>query len=124
MCVVEWKDYLVDGIMVHPLALASWSLLKLLALRHQPWKRNASMMVSLRFSLPFLWEWLLPLGLFILLPQIQGLSWSSLILFSPDLCAFLAGISCLFLVTGGIKMLLIVRRLEQGRRKPGSISLL
>jgi hypothetical protein len=89
-------------------SLAVWALIRLLRRRNQPPRRGSPGALT-GVALPLLWETALPLGIFIGSPFLAQSSWALTLLFFPDLGYWLLALSILLLLTGGVRLLVLVR---------------
>jgi CubicO group peptidase (beta-lactamase class C family) len=115
---------IIDGVTCLLTILVFWSLIRLLRRRQTSLKRQVGSL--LRYLLvPLLWEWVLPIGLFVSIPKmLGGVSWIGIVLYLPDVGGFLLVLFCLLLLTGVLRCILTVLHLRRGEasREPNWLS--
>jgi CubicO group peptidase (beta-lactamase class C family) len=106
---------IVDAMIFVLSLLALWSTFRLIRRWRQPLKRTS---VSLLWGLvlPLLWEVALPIGLFVEIPKLAGVSWAVALLFLPDVGFWMLGMFALLLITGMARSVRIVWPVMRSRR--------
>lgn len=104
----------IDGIALLLTALALWSPGRLLRRQQRLLKRRTTSLL-LHLILPLLWEWVLPISLFIGIPLLLGgITWISFVLVFPDIGCWLLAMFLLLFITGLVRCLLAAIQLRAG----------
>lgn len=104
---------IIDGLVCVLTALVLWSLVHLLRRQQKRLKWRAGSMLRYLF-LPLLWEWGLPIALFLGIPALLGgVTWIGILLFVPDVGYWLLVMFCLLLLSGLIRCGLSFRQVRR-----------
>lgn len=104
---------IIDGLVCVLTALVIWSLVHMLRRQQKRLKWRVGS-VLLYLVLPLLWEWGLPIALFIGIPLLLGgVTWIGILLFVPDVGYWLLVMFCFLLLSGLIRCGLSFRQLRR-----------
>ena len=104
---------IIDGVACLLTMLVFWSLLLLLRRRQKSVQRRLASLLRY-LLLPLLWEWVLPIGLFVSIPRLLGgVSWIGIILYLPDVGSLLLMLFCLLFLTGVLRCILTALHLRR-----------
>ena len=106
---------IVDAMLFVLSLLALWSTFRLIRRWQRPLKRTPAGLLR-GVVLPLLWEVALPIGLFVELPKVLGVSWAVALLFWPDFSFWLLGMLALLLITGMARIMHIVWLVMRSQR--------